>query len=75
MRRAAPYAFQAREIERRIKGLNLRPKTENLAGLQLADLVATPIGRCNMGKTIKEDCRIIEAKFRRSRAGNHEDMA
>ncbi len=64
--------MQAREIERRITGLNLRPKTANLAGLQLADLVVTPIGRCILGKTVKEDYRIIESKFRRGRAGNYE---
>ena len=50
-------------------GLNLRAKTANIAGLQLADLVVTPIGRKVLGKTIKEDYRVVEEKFRRSRNG------
>ncbi|MDZ7804150.1 DUF3800 domain-containing protein [Thiohalophilus sp.] len=66
------HYMQAREIEHRITGLNLRPKTANLAGLQLADLIVTPIGRYILGKTIKEDYRIIESKFRRGRTGDHE---
>ncbi len=47
--------IQAKAIEERIIGLNLRPKAANIAGLQLADLVVTPIGRKVLGKTIKED--------------------
>ncbi|MBX3340706.1 MAG: hypothetical protein KF711_03895 [Nitrospira sp.] len=54
---------QAKAIEERIVGLNLRPKTANIAGLQLADLVVTPIGRKALGKTIKEDYRVIEEKI------------
>lgn len=64
--------FQARVIESRIVGLNLRPKSANIAGLQLADLVATPIGRKVLGKTVKEDYRVVEEKFRRSRTGKVE---
>jgi hypothetical protein len=61
--------LQAREIEDRIVGLNLRAKKENIAGLQLADLVLTPIGRHLLGKPDKEDWKIVESKFRRSRSG------
>jgi hypothetical protein len=64
--------MQAKAIEERIMGLNLRPKTANIAGLQLADLVVTPIGRKVLGKTIKEDYRVIEEKFRCSRTGRIE---
>lgn len=64
--------MQAKAIEHRIVGLNLRPKTANIAGLQLADLVVTPIGRKVLGKTIKEDYRVIEEKFRCSRRGRIE---
>jgi hypothetical protein len=62
----------AKDIERRIVGLNLRAKSANIAGLQLADLVVTPIGRTLLGKTIKEDYRVVEEKFRRSRSGKVE---
>ena len=51
------------EIKRRLKGLELRSKVENVAGLQLADLVVSPIGRHVIGKVDKEDWRIIEGKL------------
>ncbi|MBI4185016.1 MAG: DUF3800 domain-containing protein [Proteobacteria bacterium] len=63
--------LRATDIEKRIVGLTTRRKSANLAGLQLADLVANPIGRAVLGKPTKEDYRIIEGKFRRSRAGQH----
>lgn len=64
--------MQARDIENRILGLNLRAKAANIAGLQLADLIVTPIGRQVLGKPIKEDYRVVEEKFRRSRMGKVE---
>jgi hypothetical protein len=59
--------LQARDIESRILGLNLRSKKDNIAGLQLADLVVSPIGRHLLGKQDKEDWSIVENKFGRSR--------
>ena len=41
---------KATDIETRIAGLSLRAKSENVAGLQLADLVVSPIGRHVLGK-------------------------
>jgi hypothetical protein len=64
--------IQAKTIESRIAGLNLRAKSENLAGLQLADLVVTPIGRHVLGKAPKEDWAIVQGKFRRSPKGRIE---
>lgn len=64
--------LQAKQIEQRILALNLRDKKANLAGLQLADLVVTPIGRKVLGKTIKEDYRVVEQKLRRSPHGKIE---
>jgi len=64
--------MQAVEIDRRIRALTLHDKTENIAGLQLADLVVSPIGRCVLGKAIKEDYRIIESKYRKNWRGKHE---
>lgn len=46
---------QAKDIEKRILAINLRAKSENIVGLQLADLVVTPIGRHVLGKPSKED--------------------
>ena len=50
------------ELELRIGRLDLRRKSENIAGLQLADLVVSPIGRHVIGKHDKEDWRIIRGK-------------
>jgi hypothetical protein len=64
--------IRARDIDDRIVGLNLRAKGDNIAGLQLADLVVSPIGRHVLGKADKEDWSIVEAKFRRSPDGRIE---
>ena len=61
--------MQAKQIEKRVLALNLRDKKANIAGLQLADLVVTPIGRKVLGKTVKEDYQVVEQKFRRSPKG------
>ncbi len=57
--------MQATMIEERITALNTRAKTANIAGLQVADLVVSPIGRYVLGKKTFEDWSIIESKFRR----------
>ena len=58
------------ELARRVSSFELHDKAENLAGLQLADLVVTPIGRHVLGKHTQEDFRIIEEKFRRVGEGH-----
>jgi hypothetical protein len=65
------HYLQAAEIERRVAGLTLRAKSENLPGLQVADLVSAPIGRHVIGKKAHEDYRIIETKFRRNWRGEY----
>ena len=52
-------------IRDRLVGLEHRHKHENVAGLQLADLVVSPIGRYLIGKASHDDFRIVEEKFRR----------
>jgi hypothetical protein len=64
--------LKAIDIENRISGLTLRSKKDNIAGLQLADLVVSPIGRHVLGKADKEDWQIVESKFRRDRHGKSE---
>lgn len=65
--------LQPRDIERRIDSLSLRSKADNLAGLQLADLVVTPIGRQLLGRPVREDYRIIHSKFRTGKDGDPHD--
>ena len=56
-------------VDDQIVGLNTVPKSSNLAGLQLADLVLSPIVRTLLGKTVYEDYRIVIEKFRRRKPG------
>jgi hypothetical protein len=56
--------IQAVDLERRIKAFNLRAKSSNLAGLQLADLVVSPIGRYVTGRPAKADWKIVREKIR-----------
>ena len=65
-------SVQAKVVESRIDALNLRRKSDNIAGLQLADLVVSPIGRMILGKRAKEDWHIVKTKLRRGRDGNIE---
>lgn len=70
-RSVAPAYLRATVVSKRITGLTHRAKHGHIAGLQLADLVVSPIGRFVLGKAVKEDFRIIEEKFRR-RGGRYE---
>jgi hypothetical protein len=54
-------------ITERINQLVLRDKQDQIAGLEIADLVVSPIGRYILGKRMYEDWEIIESKFRRYR--------
>jgi Protein of unknown function (DUF3800) len=56
-------------ITRRIASLELRGKCAQDAGLQLADLVVSPIARAVIGRDMKDDYAIVRAKMRRSPAG------
>lgn len=64
--------MRANQVEDRIQALNLRAKTDNIAGLQLADLVVSPIGRHVLGKPDRDDWRVVETKLRRSHSGRTE---
>jgi len=52
-------------IEQRITGLHLRDKKSRIAGLELADLVVSPIGRFIAGLPPREDFEIVREKLRR----------
>ena len=52
-------------IRDRIRSLTFQDKKQNIAGLQLADLVISPIGRHLLGKPDKDDWLIVEQKLRR----------
>jgi len=69
----------AARVEKRIHNFTIRDKRENIAGLQLADVVATPIGRNSLGKaTYAAYCSegdfftTVRRKFRRGYDGRIE---
>lgn len=53
------------KLDTRIIDLALKDKRLNVAGLQLADLVVSPIGRKMLGKPSQGDWEVVERKFRR----------
>ena len=53
------------ELSSRVRRLELRTKTAGDAGLELADLVASPIGRHVIGKPPREDWAVVSEKLRR----------
>lgn len=57
---------QAKNISNKIQALNIRAKKHNDIGLQLADLVISPIARKAIGKKTNLDYHIVESKLRRS---------
>jgi hypothetical protein len=60
---------QAIEIERNISSLNLRTKEDNLAGLEIADAVVTPIARSILKRKSRISLDVIKSKMRKSDAG------
>lgn len=54
-----------KKIDTRIIDLVLKDKRVNIAGMQLADLVVSPIGRKLLGKPTQDDWKVVESKFRR----------
>ncbi|HOV39935.1 MAG TPA: DUF3800 domain-containing protein [Spirochaetales bacterium] len=57
------------EVSQRVKGFSLIEKSKNTIGLQLADLIVSPIGRKIIKKKAREDWEIISGKFRRGEKG------
>jgi hypothetical protein len=65
---------KAVQVANRIRGLALRGKESNIAGLQVADLVVTPIGRSLLGKRSLVDYGIIQSKFRCNWRGGYDGL-
>lgn len=69
LRETGTQKVRPAEVRRRISDLRLRSKADGLAGLEIADLVVSPIGRHILGKPDKEDWLIVRDKLRQSRSG------
>ncbi|MCI0698354.1 DUF3800 domain-containing protein [candidate division KSB1 bacterium] len=59
----------ATQIRKHVSELHIRNKRENIAGLQIADLIVSPIGRWVLGKQSKQDWEIIKGKLRKDKRG------
>jgi hypothetical protein len=73
--------ISATKVQRRIHNFAIRQKKDNVTGLQIADVVATPIGRHAMGKATYPQYSacgdffsLVKAKFRQSWDGRIEGM-
>lgn len=71
LRENGTRSLSSQTVNERIANLVRRAKQENLAGLQLADLIVSPIGRYVVGRPPREDFNIIESKFRRRPDGSY----
>jgi hypothetical protein len=63
--------ISASDVRRHISELRIRDKKKGVAGLQIADLVVSPIGRHILGKNPKQDWNVIQKKFRRNMQGRY----
>lgn len=54
----------ASRVKKAVSQLSIKDKKENIAGLQIADLIASPIGRSILAKRNKIDYTMIEGKYR-----------
>ena len=78
IRRDGTAFASAAEIEEKIVHLTLKDKKPNIAGMQLADLIATPVGRGVLRLPTKDDevsRRVVKRKFRRGILGQHRGTA
>ena len=72
-RREGTAFASAAEIDEKIVHLTLKDKKPNIAGMQLADLVASPVGRGVLKLPTKDDevsRRVVKRKFRRGWSGH-----
>lgn len=62
--------ISASEVRKYITDLHIREKKKNISGLQLADLIVSPVGRFLLGKNAKQDWKVIEKKFCKNPVNN-----
>lgn len=72
LRTSGTEYLSASDIRSRIHDLHIRDKKQNIAGLQLADLIVSPIGRYVLKKPPRQDWTVIQSKLRRGPGGRWE---
>ena len=63
IRQSGTAETSAATVRRRIASLSLHSKADRIVGLELADLVVTPIGRHVFGRPDQPDWHIVREKF------------
>jgi hypothetical protein len=63
------HFMQAVEINQKIKSLDIKTKQDNLAGLEIADIIVTPIARRILKRQSRIDLEIIKSKMRKNHLG------
>jgi len=63
------HYLQAIDIHNRIENLTIKTKQDKVAGLEIADIIVTPIARKVLGRTSRIDLNIIKAKMRKNYLG------
>lgn len=71
IRARGTHFVKKESIRKAISEFSLKSKSENIAGLQLADLVLSPLGRFVLNKPVKDDFKIIESKLRQNKKGEY----
>ena len=61
----------AKAAMERLDSPSIRGKKDNITGLEIADLVVSPVGRRVTGRSNHEDWRIVEEKLLRDDAGEY----
>ncbi|MEP7162952.1 MAG: DUF3800 domain-containing protein [Candidatus Moraniibacteriota bacterium] len=57
-------------LAEKVTEFTIIPKSQSVGGLEIADLIASPIGRKLMRKSSKEDWQVIKRKFRKNASGH-----
>jgi hypothetical protein len=71
LRTSGTEYLSASEIRSHVTDLHIREKDQNIPGLQIADLIVSPIGRHIVGKSPKADWEVIRKKFRKGPKGGY----
>lgn len=71
LRTSGTAYITASEVRKYVSELHIRNKNNNIAGLQIADLIVSPVGRFVLGKNPKQDWQIIKKKLRKNSVGRY----
>ena len=71
LRTSGTEYVSAADVREHVEELYIRDKKRDIAGLQIADLIVSPIGRHVLGRRAREDWAVIERKLRKGPGGSY----